>query len=284
MSDVIPVPCIAPDRIYKYRRAQPFSGVQGVTYMTREVKEIEGKGIFTYYHGMDVPRIGVSPTYQDFPSAMAEVDKVKIALKELLKNPFIVFRLENALRAFNRLGDKCLGQWYLEWDYWCPTAKQIYLFCGNFLSSLGVSDETCEKTAEIIATLFEYDDAYRYRLNDLMSETTKERMIAGFAKEMKRLLGLNEKREHTGDVNGKIKDIYLLARFALLIPKVKRAMMRALEAVDWKGWRLTESEIFHTLNWENYDVRGLCYEERMAQYEQIFKGRQKPRQIMITLK
>lgn len=75
----------------------------------------------------------------------------------------------------------------------------------------------------------------------------------------------------------------LLIRFACLIPRVKRAIISGLKAVDWKGWQLTESEIFHTLNWKDYNVQGKTYEERMAWYEEIFKGKQKPQQIMITL-
>ena len=237
---LVPIPCVAPEKIYKYRRSQALSGAKVVTYMSREVKEIEGKGIFTYYHGTDIPRIGMSPTYNDFPKAMAEVDKVKRFLRENLKNPFIIFRYKKALREFNDLADKCLNQWYLDEKYWKPTTKQIYTFVSVFLRCIGVAREIAEKTAEIVATLFEYDDAYCYRLNDLMSETTKERMIDNFAGETKRLLEINEKRDYKG-VNAKFGSIYRLLRFLCLIPRVKRAIIQGVKAVYWKGWQLTES-------------------------------------------
>ena len=284
MAELVPIPCVAPDRIYKNRRAQPLSGAEVVTYMGREVKEIEGKGIFTYYHGVDIPRIGVSPCYGDFPAAMAEVDKVKRVLREYLKNPFLLLRPEKTLTAFNGFADKCLNQWYLVSEFWTPTSYAIWVFLYYFLKGVGVNKGVSNRTAEIVSTLFEYDDAYRYRLNDLMTATTKAAMIHGFFGEVKRLLELNAKREHTSDVNSKFRSIYLTLRFACLIPKVKCAIIKALEAVDWKGWQLTESEIFHTLNWKDYDVQGRSWDERQAWYEEIFKGKKKPQQIKITLK
>ena len=279
---LVPIPCVAPEKIYKYRRSQALSGAKVVTYMSREVKEIEGKGIFTYYHGTDIPRIGMSPTYNDFPKAMAEVDKVKRFLRENLKNPFIIFRYKKALREFNDLADKCLNQWYLDEKYWKPTTKQIYTFVSVFLRCIGVTMEIAKKTAEIVATLFEYDDAYCYRLNDLMSETTKERMMANFPKEISRLMEINTKRDYNG-VNDKFRNIYRLLRFLCLIPKVKRAIIQGLKAVDWKGWQLTESEIFHTLLWDGYDVRGINLYEREMYYNSLFAGKEKPKRITIVL-
>ena len=284
MTNLVPVPCIAPDKIYKYRRAQPLAGAEAVTYMGREVREVEGEGIFTYYHGIDIPTVGVSPFYQDFPTAMAEVDKVKRVLREYLKNPFIVFRLEKMLVGFNGFADKCLMQWYLDEKYWAPTTRQVYRFVFTFLYEIGIGLEISNKTAEIAANLFERDNAYSRRLNDLTSMTTKEAMIAHFPKEVKRLLAINAERENTGDVNGKFKNIYWLIRAAYLIPKYKRAIFNGLKAVEWEKWQLTESEIFHTLVWKDYNVQGRNYEERMAYYDSIFRGKKKPQQIMTRLK
>ena len=139
------------------------------------------------------------------------------------------------------------------------------------------------KTAEIIATLFEYDDAYRYRLNDLMSETKKDTMLKHFPREIKRLLAIDAARETSKGVNEKFKNIYRLLRVLCLIPKVKRAIIQGLKAVDWKGWQLTESEIFHTFLWNDYNVQGKKDDERQAYYEAIFRGKQKPQQIKIKL-
>jgi len=280
---LVPIPCVAPEKIYKYRRKQALSGADVVTYMSREVKEIEGKGIFTYYHGTDIPRIGMSPTYQDFPKAMAEVDKVKRFLREYLKNPLIIFQAEKKLRVFNEFADKCLWNWYIGEKYWTPTTLQIYLFISNLINSLGVNVLVAMDFANIVATLFEYDDAYRYRLNDLMSETTKEAMIANFAGETKRLLEISEKREEIGGVTNKFRNIYRLFRFLCLIPKVKRAIIQGLKAVDWKGWQLTESEIFHTLLWDGYNVRGINLYERKMYYNSLFAGKEKPKRITIVL-
>ena len=281
---LVPLPCIAPENIYKYRRAQPLSGAKVVTYMTREVREVEGRGIFTYYHGIDIPRIGVSPTYQDFPKAMAEVDKVKRVLREYLKNPFLIFRPEKTLRSFNDFADKCLRQWYIDEKYWCPTTMQIYLFLLNVLEFLGIGTLVAMDFSTTVATLFEYDDAYRYRFNDLMSETTQERMIENFIGETARLLDLDFERENYKGVNDKFKNIHRLLRFACLIPKIKHGIIEGLKAVDWKGWQLTESEIFHTLVWDDYNVQGRNAEERQAYYDLIFAGKEKPKQIKITLK
>jgi len=270
-------------KIYKYPRKQPLSGATVVVYETRAIEEIKGKGIFTYYQGIKIPRVGVSPAYQDFNVAMAEVDKVKRFLRELLKNPLVIFRPEKTLKSFNEFADKCLGQWYLSENYYCSTSREIWVFINSFLLRQGFGPSLSNKTAEIIATLFEYDDAYRYRLNDLMSETSKEMMIRDFPKEIKRLLEIDRRRERTKDVNNKFKNIYWLLMFLWLIPKVKRAIIKGLESVDWKGWQLTDSEIFYTLNWADYDVQGKKWEERQLYYEAIFRGKKKPKQVQITL-
>jgi hypothetical protein len=272
---------VAPEKIFKNRRAQPLSGAEVTTYLTTKVKEVKGKGIFTYYQGIKIPRVGVSPTYEDFPMAMAEIDKVKRVLREYLKNPFLLFRPEKTLREFNLFADKCLGQWYLDEKYWCPATWQICRFILWTLMDLEIDGDVCVKTAEIVATLFEYDDAYRYRLNDLMSETTQEAMIRNPRKEIKRLLEIINTRDSVKEKTGKVGR---LISFLLLIPKVKRAMIRGLEAVDWQGWQLTESEIFHTLLWDGYDVQGKKEDERLAYYNALFRGKKKPQQVHITLK
>ena len=283
MSELVPLPCVAPEKIYKYRRTQPLSGAEVVTYMTREVKEVEGEGIFTYYHGIDIPRVGVSPTYQDFPKAMAEVDKVKRSIREYLKNLFLYLRPEKTLRLFNEFADRCLGQWYLGEEYVCPTAVQVWLFLDGFLEEMGIDVDVAIKTAEIVATIIEYDDAYRYRLNDLMSETTKEKILENPAREIKRLLKLGSERENYAQPPI-MRHINKLLSWVLLIPKVKRAILQGFQVVNWRGWQLTESEIFHTLVWKDYNVMGRSWDDRQAYYEMLFQGKRKPQQICIRLK
>lgn len=71
-----------------------------------------------------------------------------------------------------------------------------------------------------IAHVLEYDSAYRFRLQDLASETTKEALLAHPIQEIRRLAIISKRRDY--DVAGKkIRYALYILMILLLIPRIR---------------------------------------------------------------
>lgn len=140
--------------------------------------------------------------------------------------------------------------------------KTIYIF----LIELGMNNQSADDFAEIFATNIQYDNAYYLRLEDLLSETTKEKLIKNPKKEIKRLIGLSGEREKFKQNSEKFYQVSKLISLAFYIPGVKKSFRKAIEKSDFEKFQWDRDDIHHTLLWDDYQFRGIPIEERQAEY------------------
>lgn len=119
-----------------------------------------------------------------------------------------------------------------------------------------------------IATIFEYDDAYRYRIEDIASETTKEALMKNPRKEIKRLTEIFMQREktHATDMIGRIS--WLLS-LLLVHPRIKKAFITAVSKLNLKRLQLDNADRYHVLIRADYDFTGLSLEDRKRIYTEF---------------
>jgi hypothetical protein len=293
---MVPAP---PDYIFEYprNRAVPSQDIweNGQnTFIPDHVEYAEGKGTLMYYKGIALPDQGlkldgglyaIAPIKRTIVSRLKEeISRAKNAPLSTLGILLISKRrrasfLEQVLTGFNDSADQTALPFYLRPEYYCPPARAVRMFVSVFLASLGVSDGTADHTGKILATIVEYDCAYRLRLQDLMSETSKAEMYNYFPVE--RLMRLENEREYKGELPQRFKAVGKISSYLWYVPSFRRAVREGLGVVEFKDWQLTEGDIYHTLMYYSYNVRGLSLGQRHALWLSIYPNGDFPQIVNI---
>ena len=237
---------------------------QGFKYNVYDRTEYpESGGIYVYYKGLPYPRKGFP-----YPEAVWANDVMKritlaifksIVMKEtivvLLVTALLPWKikikiLEKFLHNYARISNWLFQQHILKLERYSNPCRSIYKVTDTFLRQVGIhsgrhlhGDYLSKYIGLTIATLIEYDDAYRYRFEDLMSETTKYKLIKKPLREMRRLLDIFMKRETYENVQGNIKSIKLFATIALLHPKIRKAFRNAIRFLTDEEFKNMQFEL-----------------------------------------
>lgn len=218
-----------------------------------------------------------------------------LAQKELVL-PFIGFvltlwkfkmkALEKILFNYTRFADTILGpaSAYLKPRYYSNVCRSLAAFLGKFLNILGISLETAGRFARVFVTTIEWDTAYRYPLEDLFSQTTKEALLKDPRREIKRILVILERRDKDIHRVAKFKAFATIFSYALLIPRVKRAFVDAFSEVKYSNLVLDEDDSHNVLLRTDYNYFDLDLDERIAIHDDYYhsKGIPIPPQIEVN--
>lgn len=218
-------------------------------------------GIETIIDGADFPSRGYAP-----PEAVFANNIVKRLIISGLPvvNPL---RYQEAISAFGEISWKIMSPYILKSEYLTPFSKEIEKMARVFLTEIG--SKWIFKTAKVIAHLFEYDNAYRMRLEDLFNESSPDLLLNNPRKEIVRLLELNRTREVTykQDVSKKFKLVANVLGTILLVPKVNKAFKKAIKAVEYKNLCIDNIELYWMCHRQDYNFLGKTYEERVELLE-----------------
>lgn len=180
--------------------------------------------------------------------------------------------LEGFIDAQNRLAYLAMQQdFYVQERYGAP-AREVSAFLKNFLTHLGVNPGLAQQFGITIGHIVEFDSAYRYRLLDLMAETTPEKL--GHGTEIKRLLKIYGERDSRSALTKRFNQVGLLFSILLLSRHIRTAFRKALQESTFSNFQMTPADFYHTLldngKYEmGYDWGGKSKEERVALYENL---------------
>lgn len=257
----------------------------------------EEGGILRHYAGLKQPIKGFP-----FPEAINAIDIIKaytmsmvytLTQKELkwsvLCFLFLSWKkkikiIENALSRYLIFADRVLnkvtfkdgtiGTIYLQKRYYSNFARELWDLVANFLVELGINRSLAERIGEIVATLFEYDDAYRYRFEDIMSETDNYTLRSQPRAELKRLGDIMVSRELV--IKGKIEVIIKVLRIMFLSRKVREAFRVALFTSNFQNLQLDKIDKHCVLKYGSYNFMGMTEEERLDMYYKIYEDNLPP--------
>lgn len=280
-----------PDEIFKFRQnrhnpSESKAQEENSYFLTTNITYHAGKGIFCDYEGVPYPSKG-----HVFPEAIYAIGQVKRFLMtgvKLLANrdmifPIIGFLISDKKKTLQRIVDafidtvdlNILKPYYLRNEFYSAATLEVRTFIREFLVSIGVTKSSADLFGEIISLTFQYDNAYYYRLIDIMSETSNERMLKDFPGELKRLLELINERDYNIIQQDKYNKLAKLISVIYWIPLIRKAIKTGLEAVNFTKLQMDEADWYHTLLYDGYKIRGLTFEERFNEYIEFHGGEDK---------
>ena len=197
-------------------------------------------GIHTNVKGADFPQRGYAA-----PEAVWGINTAKRMIVESVKvlgrPEFLVTGLaflvlpysmklktiERAIQSFNRLADGVLSPYYIKEIYLTAQSKWVIRTVSTFFVEMGISQEASQKIAKIVGHICEYDNTYRLKLIDILSETSTEKLASDPKQEIKRLVGIIAKRDNYYLME-KVGTMTKIAFIMLMVPKIRRAFKKAV--------------------------------------------------------
>ncbi len=179
--------------------------------------------------------------------------------------------LNKALKSLNDITFRTIEIFLLEEDYLTPLAKTMQRFTRRFLTYLGLNESEANRFAETVGFILEYDNAYRFRLQDMFNETTKDKIINYPEQEIKRIVCISRQREAGKVLNDKFKLFANLITWVLKDNWIKKSYIQAMKETNFDDMKMDESDIFWTNFWEGYDFRGLTLEQRQKEVKTLSK-------------
>ena len=307
-ADILPTPEITPEKTEEFKR-------KGEEVLRLINKLLNGSGFILMPNGGQVAlvplevyeknnpkpdlstRIDVLYPEKGFPTPEA-VWACSLAKKFFIKQigflfkiKFLLLFLPNKLKIlskwlgdYNELAYAALIPYLLDDIRHSAPCRELRVFIREFLGEIGggeIGEEASDRFAKIFATIIEYDTAYRYRIEDILSETTSEKLKTAPRREIKHLLGIFAQREFRRPLLvEKFKFVGLGLYFALLLPKVKKAFINALDKIDFTKLQLDEADRYHVLKLDGYEFLGRNIEDRVQEYVNLHNGNP-PRTISI---
>lgn len=187
--------------------------------------------------------------------------------------------LEQVIYSYCEVAWRPLSPYILKTNYMTAIAQELEWGAYSFLKNIGVKEDLCWKFAEIFASLIEYDNAYRYRANDIFAETTKKILYEKPIREVGRLLKIMGSREHyTSDgkrhevVFNKFRLLGVVLQIGLLHPKIRKAFKTSISQIDVSKMGYDEIDKYWVCLREDYFFMGKSNEER----KKIISGMSKP--------
>lgn len=256
---------------------------QQVTNIHDHVEYVPFVGSLIFVEGAEYPKKGF-PT----PESVWATNQIKIVFTEgvrlLCKPSFVISFLltwnkinliENILQSYNKISLKALRPYLLKDIYMIPTTRSINNIVLIFLTELGINQNIASDFAFFIAHIFEYDDAYRYRIQDIMTNTSSGSLKFNVRNELSFLVNLFRLREVDHFVATKFNRIISILSWLLLIPSVKKAFIKAIDG-NIEGMHYDEADWYWVSQRNDFLFGGMTYEERFSKLTKV------PKQLIVN--
>jgi hypothetical protein len=218
--------------------------------------EKEG-GILQWFDGATMPRRGYCG-----PKTLYLFNMVKRLIVGFTKMwPLVFMSKKKLLEIYTDIAWKIVGDKIMKYGYMTAVAQELQDLCYGFLLRMGFEDGLSLRFAKILSCMVEYDEAYRYRVVDLMGETTKWEMVARPRKEIKYLMRLSRERDMPG-VAEKFQRIGMFLRIALLVPRVRKSFVETIEESNFEKLQMDDVDFYWTCLREDYKYGGFTNEHR----------------------
>lgn len=232
-----------------------------------KVERVEyGNGIHVFLEGFKYPIKGMAT--QESLWAIDTLKNTTLALLPIA--PLALMFPRRFLRAYNQFAFGTIGRYILKPEYRTPFTQEIYLLIKRFLTGLGLEGDPrasgidknlAEVTAQSLAHIFEYDNAYRFRLQDLFSETSREMLMRSPIATLTSLIGISKQRD-SATVSQKMDRFGTIICMALFIPRIRRAFIDAIAQSDFPKLQLDVEDKYWLCMRKDYNFMGMNYEQR----------------------
>lgn len=176
--------------------------------------------------------------------------------------------MRSALEQFTEYSNHVYSNWgvYIKPNFMCDCAREISRV-GLQMAGL---DETSQRLVKSICMILEYDDAYRYRFQDIVGETSKEQLKKNLSKELVRLVEIARIRDEKG-TGPKMQHLKEVLPFILRLPGIKETILTFLDHADLNKLKLDEIDSYRCLIWGDYEFGGRSFKDRLEERIRIDK-------------
>ena len=174
--------------------------------------------------------------------------------------------LEPIINHLDNFIDFRLRYDFLHPERYCSCVREIYR---TFAVISGRRKNLLDKkilrmARDLICLSLEYDSAYRFRFQDIMAETNKERLLADPKKEIDRLFGILLAREIEADwMVEKFSKLRKITSLALSFWRVKRIVKEFILEIDIEKLKPDEADKYYYYLRKDYDFFGKSLPERI---------------------
>lgn len=281
---------------YVLRGHQPIFIIDRIQYP--EAGTDHAQGVFIYHKDSLFPVKG----FPDPETVLANNFAKRVFIQQIKwikSNPLLAVsmirtkNIERWLESYCKIADATLQPYFLKEEWYSVPCMWIKKFVFVFLTNIGISAKVSEQFARTFAHLIEFDDAYRYRIEDLALETTTEKLHDNPARELNRLLNIFAEREvgfqnRAGkmvirkELIEKFNNVVVMLTRAFTIPRFKKAFRKGLKSIDFSKIQMDEADRYHTLRQYSYNFGGRTVEDRGAEYLKMHNGKL-PQPMIINL-
>lgn len=157
--------------------------------------------------------------------------------------------------------------------------QEIKVLIEEFLLALGFG-QISYGVALNLAHLLEYDQAYRYWVEDIAYVVTKEQLLNNPRKGVATMVAAFADRHPKPHIVHKFISIGRILSIVLFVPRIRQAFRTALEKTKWERIQLDEADRYHVLRFNNYKFMGIPAELRAATFAALHNGNP-PKVIMV---
>ena len=180
---------------------------------------------------------------------------------------FKVKILESFLYWYLQVANVHLEPHYLADRFYIDINRELRVFIIKFLREYGVSTDIACQFALAIITIIEYDSAYRFRIEDILSETTKEKLMTNPIKEFQRLVGILAERDSRTHLVAKFQRVAWIFKYVFWF--IKKPFLAALKETNLVKMQYDEIDRYQVCHWSGYNFFGETIEERVKKYKKV---------------
>lgn len=246
----------------------------GITFKYNE-------GVMIDLEGAEFPQKGVA-----IPLTMQRINAVKRIITEstklikqkefILIGVFFMLKtikgrinfIEKIVHAFNSVCIKIIDNSFFKRYYLTSVARNLDLLISRTMMNMGINKTVSQDFGRVISAVIEFDNAYRFRMQDALSEIDYDELKTKPARELLRVLKLYEERDNK-IVSSKIIILRPIIRLLFLSKWFRDAFILALESIKFDEMRFDENDKYWVCQRGDYEFFGLSYEERMDMIEHM---------------
>lgn len=225
------------------------------------VEFIPEGGVFTYLQRYEKPFRGFP-----FNDTVQQIDEFKKLIKIITQKFFATFKKSSLWAKFKLFMSldtmKSLGIGYLYAYHWqvrkhrlkpsmyCKSVRELHTILSNQSRDILYNDDLREAVRDCFCMFMEFDNAYRFRMQDILIEMDKTALLANPAKEIGRLLQLMADREVAEPGKTKMAEKWKMAKeliclFLRFNQSIANDMAKILSRIDLKEIELTEEDRYY---------------------------------------
>ena len=279
----------------KFREVDHERGKDGFEYPA------EG-GILTYWKGEKFPFKGYPVRKFEFVGPLDKMKPVKRAVLGVVRfvsnNKWIlifapIFLIPSLKRKvvwslLAEIGDIAeveLREYYLNPKYYCNSVRELYRAFGEWLykfsgkpmdywykarESYNDKGRAIYRLITFFCLFLEYDDYFRYIMQDILGEIDKKALLDNPIGELLRVISIAKSRDKMATNQVKWNALIRFIRLgSMFFNKEIREFAKILATCDFEKIRADEGDKYHMGVRKNYDFGGISFEKRFLIRKQI---------------